>query len=250
MNDLSYNTSSILNRPELQAPDACGASGRKKELAAMTRVCIACGILLSLLLTAPAARGDTVILTNGLKYSPVTLTNADADQLSFRYGDRSLSIPLARVARLEIDGAAAFNEAERLMAEGEFPLAAGTYALAAEQTGPPWRKGLIEYRRQQALKQATAAAPAPEAATQPASAPTSQPAEPTVLDSPSDLVTLLKQGPRPPQADPDTWDPLTPTEQMQAMQDYLKELESRSASARSSVRVGPAGRAWPYIDTM
>ena len=106
-----------------------------------------------LVCAAGAARGDNVTV-EGLPYAGVEVIAADAYTIVFRPpSGRRLSKPVAKVSRLQIEGAGRLNEAEAHAGRQQWDLALAAYAKAAETAPQKWRS-LIAGRLLWALKQA------------------------------------------------------------------------------------------------
>lgn len=103
------------------------------------------------LLVAAEALCDAVKLTSGLVYDPVTVTDVDNGQITFRTLGSQPSKPLGELAGVTLTGQNRFNAAEELFAKGKYDEAAAAYLAAATAAGKPWQKRLIQYRRMAAL---------------------------------------------------------------------------------------------------
>ena len=97
-------------------------------------------------LLAGVSSADSIKLTSGVKYPPVTVVGAADGMVQFRIGRRRvLSKPLNEVAEIALVGNDTFNRAETLFRTGKYVEASASYsAAAAAATG--WQKMLIRYR--------------------------------------------------------------------------------------------------------
>jgi len=106
-----------------------------------------------LLCAAGAAWGDSVTV-EGLPYAGVEVIAADAYTIVFRPpSGRIVSKPVAKVSRLQIEGAGRLNEAEAHAGRQQWDAALAAYAKAAETAPEKWQS-LIAGRRLWALKKA------------------------------------------------------------------------------------------------
>ncbi len=96
-------------------------------------------------MTTSGAAGDTVLLTNGLNYEKVRVTNAEDGMVSFRLVSRTLIKSMAEVDVIAIDGMDDFNRAESLLKEGKAAQAMVAYDTASK-SARGWQKVLIGYR--------------------------------------------------------------------------------------------------------
>jgi len=103
------------------------------------------------LLVAAEAPCDAVKLTSGLVYDPVTVTDVDNGQITFRTLGAQPSKPLGELASVTLTGQNRFNAAEELFAKGKNDEAAAAYLAAATAADKPWQKRLIQCRRMAAL---------------------------------------------------------------------------------------------------
>ena len=97
-------------------------------------------------LLAGVSSADSIKLTSGVKYPPVTVVGAADGMVQFRIGRRRvLSKPVNEVAEIAIAGKDTFNRAETLVRSGKYVEASASYSAAATAaTG--WQKTLIRYR--------------------------------------------------------------------------------------------------------
>lgn len=97
-------------------------------------------------LLAGVSSADSIKLTSGVKYPPVTVVGAADGMVQFRIGRaRVLSKPLNEVAEIALVGNDTFNRAETLFRSGKYAEASASYSAAATAaTG--WKKTLIRYR--------------------------------------------------------------------------------------------------------
>ena len=104
----------------------------------------AAAMVLALATTAPA---DKVTLKSGLPYDPVTVSDVSGGVIAFRIAaGSSVSKPLADVAVIELTGQDAFNQAEKLLAEGKAADAAEAYLAVEKSLADGWKKALVRYR--------------------------------------------------------------------------------------------------------
>ena len=114
---------------------------RPKALSLRLALALSVGPLL-----AGVSSADSIKLTSGVKYPPVTVVGAADGMVQFRIGRRRvLSKPLNEVAEIALVGNDTFNRAETFFRTGKYVEASASYsAAAAAATG--WQKMLIRYR--------------------------------------------------------------------------------------------------------
>lgn len=114
---------------------------RPKALSLRLALAFAVGPLL-----AGVSSADSIKLTSGVKYPPVTIVGAADGMVHFRIGrGRVLAKPLKEVAEIAIAGNTNLNRAEQLFQKGKYAEAAASYGAAATAAAG-WRKTLIRYR--------------------------------------------------------------------------------------------------------
>ena len=110
--------------------------------------------LLASLLFVSTAVADTVVVGN-LELRDVSVQGIEADQLVFRSSaGRETSRPIAEVARLELDGQRAFNDAEAAFATGAYDQAVGGYLTTVKGGAPDWLKNYAARKLMAAATQA------------------------------------------------------------------------------------------------
>ncbi len=110
-------------------------------------------IALVILAAAAVASADEVVLSSGLTYANIRVTDVSDFRITYRLRSGRTPEPkeLSKVASVKINSLPAFNEAERLLGQKKYAEAVKAYDEVAKKTRRPWQNRLIAYRRLRAL---------------------------------------------------------------------------------------------------
>ncbi len=101
----------------------------------------------AVLVAAASARADSIKLTNGLVYDPVTILGVANGMVRFQMsGGNAISKSISELAVVGISDDKNFTLAEGLFQQGKYAEAEKAYSAARRLAAADWKKTLIDYR--------------------------------------------------------------------------------------------------------
>ncbi len=100
----------------------------------------------AVLVAAVSATADSIKLTNGLVYDPVTILGVADGVIRFQMKGSTISKPISELALVGISDDKDFTLAEDLFQQGKSAEAEKAYSAAQRPAAADWKKTLIDYR--------------------------------------------------------------------------------------------------------
>lgn len=100
----------------------------------------------AVLAAAASAAADSIKLTNGLTYDPVTILGVADGSVRFEMKGSAISKPMSELALVGISDDKNFTLAEDLFQQGKYAEAEKAYSAARSLAAADWKKTLIDYR--------------------------------------------------------------------------------------------------------
>ncbi len=111
-------------------------------------------IFVAIMAMATVAAGQDELKAGGVPHRNIRITGMEDCAIVYEQAGRENTKPLAEVNFLQIDGEDEFNEAENLLAAGEYEDALKKFRLARREAVDEWIQDLAELRRLQTMDQA------------------------------------------------------------------------------------------------